>query len=78
MKNVSFFDFALREKKKKRKENWNLTKIIKKNARNVDGNYLLWNNISMGKNIGMLFRSGKNEGGNICLVSEGKWEKLAL
>lgn len=23
-------------------------------------------------------RSGKNEGGNICLVSEGKWEKLAL
>lgn len=75
---VSFFDFALREKKKKRKENWNLTKIIKKNARNVDGNYLLWNNISMGKNIGMLFRSGKNEGGNICLVSEGKWEKLAL
>lgn len=36
MKNVSFFDFALREKKKKRKENWNLTKIIKKNARNVD------------------------------------------
>lgn len=78
MKNVSFFDFALREKKKKRKENWNLTKIIKKNAKNVDGNYLLWNNISMGKNIGMLFRSGKNEGGNICLVSEGKWEKLAL
>lgn len=75
MKNVSFFDFALREKKK---EKWNLTKIIKKNARNVDGNYLLWNNISMGKNIGMLFRSGKNEGGNICLVSEGKWEKLAL
>ena len=64
--------------KKKKKENWNLTKIIKKNARNVDGNYLLWNNISMGKNIGMLFRSGKNEGGNICLVSEGKWEKLAL
>ena len=75
MKNVSFFDFSLREKKK---EKWNLTKIIKKNARNVDGNYLLWNNISMGKNIGMLFRSGKNEGGNICLVSEGKWEKLAL
>lgn len=72
------FHFSILHYEKKKKEKWNLTKIIKKNARNVDGNYLLWNNISMGKNIGMLFRSGKNEGGNICLVSEGKWEKLAL
>lgn len=62
------------------KKIWNLTKIKK----NVDGNYLLWNNISMGKNIGMLLeaelwfcRSAENEGENICLVREGMG-KLAL
>lgn len=60
------------------------TRQKKKLKKNVDGNYLLWNNISMEKNIGMLLeaelwfcRSAENEGENICLVREGMG-KLAL
>ena len=78
MKSEECFIFRFCTTRKKKERKLELDENNKENARNVDGNYLLWNNISMGKNIGMLFRSGKNEGGNICLVSEGKWEKLAL